>query len=215
MKDWRTVDLDKTGRDTRFPPPCVSVSQDTHPQCQYPAKSQLGPQQWKIGEPSTWTRQGGTPGSPPYVSVSQDTHPQCQYPAKSQLGPQQWKIGEPLTWTRQGGTPGSPPPCVSVSKDTHPQCQYPAKSQLGPQQWKIGEPSTWTRQGGTPGSPPPACRCHRTPTLNANTQLKANKNHNSERLENRRLGQDREGHQVPPPLRVGVTGHPPSMPIPS
>ena len=62
---------------------------------------------------------------------------------------------------------------------------------------------------GTPGSPlPPRCQCHRTPTLNANTLLKAISDHKSERLEYRWLGQDRGDTKFPPSVPVSQDTHP-------
>ena len=106
----------RQGRHQIPPPPGVRVSQDTHPQCQYRAKSHFRPWQWQIGVHLTWHKTGETPDSPPPgVRVSQDTHPQCQYRAKSHFRPWQWKIGVPLTWHKTVETPDSPPRSTSVT----------------------------------------------------------------------------------------------------
>ena len=111
--------------------------------------------------------------------------------------------------TRQGRHQIPPPPGVRVSQDTHPQCQYRAKSHFRPWQWQIGVHLTWHKTGETPDSPPPVYECHRTPTLNANTVLKAISDHGSERLEYLWLDTRQGRHQIPPPgVRVSQDTHP-------
>ena len=65
----------RQGRHQIPPPPGVRVSQDTHPQCQYRAKSNFRPWQWQIGVHLTWHKTGETPDSPPPRCTSVTGHP--------------------------------------------------------------------------------------------------------------------------------------------
>ena len=216
VKDWSTFDLTQDSGDTRFPPPEYECHRTPtlNANTVLKAISDHGSDRLEY----LWldTRQGRHQIPPPPVYECHRTptlNANTVLKAISDHGSDRLEY----IWldTRQGRHQIPPPPGVRVSQDTHPQCQYRAKSHFRPWQWQIGVPLTWHKTGETPDSPPPPVyECHRTPTLNANTVLKAISDHGSDRLEYIWLDTRQGRHQIPPPRCTSVTGHPPSMPIP-